>query len=100
MSCDAVNLGDDADTVGAIYGQLAGAYYGAGSIPTEWRQKCALSTLIELIAEELVHLSSSISVPNVPIPETTDWSKVNIPVLHDNCMSFLTFHNYILNSYS
>jgi len=24
----AVNLGDDADTTGAIYGQLAGAYYG------------------------------------------------------------------------
>jgi len=25
----AVNLGDDADTTGAIYGQLAGAYYGS-----------------------------------------------------------------------
>ncbi|WP_351090088.1 ADP-ribosylglycohydrolase family protein, partial [Shewanella sp. S1-49-MNA-CIBAN-0167] len=24
----AVNLGEDADTTGAIYGQLAGAYYG------------------------------------------------------------------------
>ena len=24
----AVNLGDDADTTGAIYGQIAGAYYG------------------------------------------------------------------------
>ncbi|MDP2644144.1 MAG: ADP-ribosylglycohydrolase family protein [Desulfobacterales bacterium] len=24
----AVNLGDDADTTGAIYGQLAGAFYG------------------------------------------------------------------------
>ena len=28
----AVNLGDDADTVGAVYGQLAGAYYGMKSI--------------------------------------------------------------------
>ena len=27
----AVNLGDDADTTGAIYGQLAGAHYGCGS---------------------------------------------------------------------
>ncbi|EAX47887.1 hypothetical protein TcarDRAFT_1576 [Thermosinus carboxydivorans Nor1] len=26
----AVNLGDDADTTGAVYGQLAGAYYGVG----------------------------------------------------------------------
>jgi ADP-ribosyl-[dinitrogen reductase] hydrolase len=24
----AVNLGDDADTTGAVYGQIAGAYYG------------------------------------------------------------------------
>ena len=31
----AVNLGDDADTTGAIYGQIAGAYYGAEAIPQE-----------------------------------------------------------------
>lgn len=35
----AVNLGDDADTVGAIYGQLAGAYYGLEGIPFSWRQE-------------------------------------------------------------
>jgi ADP-ribosyl-[dinitrogen reductase] hydrolase len=29
----AVNLGDDADTTGAVYGQLAGAYYGEEGIP-------------------------------------------------------------------
>ena len=33
----AVNLGDDADTTGAIYGQLAGAYYGLDGIPEQWR---------------------------------------------------------------
>ena len=32
----AVNLGDDADTTAAIYGQLAGAYYGIDGIPREW----------------------------------------------------------------
>jgi len=32
----AVNLGDDADTTGAIYGQLAGAYYGQEQIKNEW----------------------------------------------------------------
>lgn len=31
----ATNLGGDADTVGAIYGQLAGAYYGEIAIPYE-----------------------------------------------------------------
>ena len=32
----AVNLGDDADTVGAVAGGLAGLYYGYESIPAEW----------------------------------------------------------------
>ena len=32
----AVNLGDDADTVGAIAGGLAALYYGYGGIPEEW----------------------------------------------------------------
>jgi len=32
----AVNLGDDADTTGAITGQLAGALYGSTAIPGEW----------------------------------------------------------------
>ena len=32
----AVNLGHDADTVGAVAGQLAGARYGADAIPQRW----------------------------------------------------------------
>jgi ADP-ribosyl-[dinitrogen reductase] hydrolase len=32
----AVNLGDDADSTGAVFGQLAGAYYGLQSIPGRW----------------------------------------------------------------
>jgi ADP-ribosylglycohydrolase len=32
----AVNLGDDADTTAAIYGQLAGAYYGYRALPPKW----------------------------------------------------------------
>ncbi|CAF2989670.1 unnamed protein product [Rotaria sp. Silwood2] len=34
----AVNLGDDTDTTAAIYGQLAGAYYGYGNLPEKWLQ--------------------------------------------------------------
>ena len=37
----AVNLGDDADTTAALYGQLAGAHYGEEGIPAEWREKLA-----------------------------------------------------------
>ena len=32
----AVNLADDADTVGAVYGQLAGAFFGETALPSEW----------------------------------------------------------------
>jgi ADP-ribosyl-[dinitrogen reductase] hydrolase len=32
----AIDVGDDADTVGAITGGLAGAVFGAGSIPSRW----------------------------------------------------------------
>ncbi|CAF1507712.1 unnamed protein product, partial [Adineta steineri] len=32
----AVNLGDDTDTTAAIYGQLAGAYYGYEKLPQKW----------------------------------------------------------------
>lgn len=34
----AVNAGGDADTVGAMTGALAGAYYGASSIPLRWTE--------------------------------------------------------------
>ncbi|CAF2046566.1 unnamed protein product [Rotaria magnacalcarata] len=34
----AVNLGDDTDTTAAIYGQLAGAYYGYKALPRNWRK--------------------------------------------------------------
>lgn len=53
----AVNLGDDADTTGAIYGQLAGAYYGVEGIPQEWREQLAKKDLIECLAEGLCDLS-------------------------------------------
>jgi len=49
----AVNLGDDADTTGAVYGQIAGAYYGYESIPEKWRSKIAKSELILSLADRL-----------------------------------------------
>jgi ADP-ribosyl-[dinitrogen reductase] hydrolase len=32
----AVNMGGDSDTIGAVYGQLAGAFYGLSDIPEQW----------------------------------------------------------------
>ena len=49
----AVNLGDDADTTGAIYGQIAGAHYGAQAIPSAWRERLTLAAEIESLADRL-----------------------------------------------
>ncbi|HMP51380.1 MAG TPA: ADP-ribosylglycohydrolase family protein [Candidatus Melainabacteria bacterium] len=54
----AVNLGDDADTTGAIYGQLAGAYYGLSGIPKAWLEKIAMKDLILDYADKLFEKSA------------------------------------------
>ncbi len=43
----AVNLGDDADTTGAVCGQFAGAYWGESGIPLAWRAELARKEMIE-----------------------------------------------------
>ncbi|MET3210682.1 UNVERIFIED_CONTAM: ADP-ribosyl-[dinitrogen reductase] hydrolase [Paenibacillus sp. PvR008] len=49
----AVNLGDDADTTGAVYGQIAGAYYGQSGIPGHWREKLSMKETIDELTEAL-----------------------------------------------
>lgn len=53
----AANLGDDADTVAAVTGQLAGAWYGLDGIPTEWVHKIHMSADIIHMANELYKAS-------------------------------------------
>ena len=55
----ALNLGDVADTTGAIYGQLAGAFYGEQAIPLAWREKLAHRELIASFAIKLLALSQA-----------------------------------------
>lgn len=50
----AVNLGDDADTTGAVCGQLAGARWGESGIPAKWRAGLAGRDLIEAVLRRLV----------------------------------------------
>lgn len=51
-------LGDDADTTGAICGQLAGAYWGESGIPQSWRERLAKRGMIEeTLANEVVNLN-------------------------------------------
>lgn len=54
----AVNLGGDADTVGAVAGGLAGAMYGWSALPERWREKFgpAQQARLDAAAEGLVRL--------------------------------------------
>ncbi len=55
----AVNLGDDADTTGAVYGQLAGAYYGAAGIPAHWRDRLTRGPDIVAVADRLLDIGAA-----------------------------------------
>jgi len=52
----AVNLGEDADTTGAVCGQLAGACWGESGIPESLKTGLAGQHLVAEILEKLVHL--------------------------------------------
>jgi len=49
----AVNLGEDADTTGAVTGQLAGAIWGEKGIPARWLQQLAWREQITAYADRL-----------------------------------------------
>lgn len=53
----AANLGDDADTTAAVYGQLAGAYYGEEGIPPDWLDRLAMREMIAMFADQLLAVS-------------------------------------------
>lgn len=49
----AVNLGDDADTTGAVCGQAAGAYYEESAIPGRWLERLVMHDEIRDLADRL-----------------------------------------------
>lgn len=53
---NAVNLGEDTDTTGAITGGIAGIYYGFESIPREWIDVLARKDDIEKLCENLENI--------------------------------------------
>lgn len=57
----AVNLGDDADTTGSIYAQLAGAFYGNEGIPIAWRDHVTMADAISAYADELYEVRARTS---------------------------------------
>jgi ADP-ribosylglycohydrolase len=50
----AVNLGEDADTTGAVFGQIAGAFYGKSGIPGRWLEKLHDKELMEKMVQQLI----------------------------------------------
>lgn len=50
----AVNLGDDADTIGAIYGGVAGTFYGFEGIPVRWLSGMKRKDLIEGVVADIL----------------------------------------------
>ena len=59
----AANLADDADTVAAVTGQLAGALYGLGGIPDGWLERLTWKDRLLGAAERL--LPASLAKRNV-----------------------------------
>ena len=53
----AANLADDADTVAAVTGQLAGALYGLSGIPDNWRERVAWKDRLLDAAQRLLPAS-------------------------------------------
>ncbi len=54
----AANLGDDADTVAAVAGQIAGAIWGRSGIPARWLERLAWREEIEQKARALIDAAS------------------------------------------
>jgi len=60
----AVNLGEDADTVGAVAGGLAGAAYGPAAVPRRWSQRLRDRSVLDELAEGLYGVFRSLTIGN------------------------------------
>ena len=50
----AVNLGGDSDSIGAVYGQIAGAYYGFSAIPERWYKAVKMCEKVDKLIENFL----------------------------------------------
>ena len=55
----AVNLGDDADTVGAVAGMMAGAKFGMHAIPVRWVNLLMWNCRLITVADQLVDIANA-----------------------------------------
>ena len=52
----AVNLGGDSDSIGAVFSQIAGAYYGFNAIPSRWVNAVKDKEKVNELIESLINL--------------------------------------------
>ena len=52
----AVNLGGDSDSIGAVYGQIAGAYYGFDAIPERWVKEVKTWKVVDDLIERFMNM--------------------------------------------
>jgi len=64
----AVNLGGDSDSIGAIYGQIAGAFYGFENIPPRWvkamKNPAETDWMIDAFLDKLAHAHAAQDSPS------------------------------------
>lgn len=56
---EAVNLGGDSDTIGAVAGGLAGTFYGFSTIPQKWLDKLLHKKALDEAAQGLIYLATN-----------------------------------------
>ena len=79
----AVNLGDDTDTTAAIYGQLAGAFYGFNQLPSHWIEQIYAKKFIEILSKWILYqgqfsLSNTSDPPQKRISNIEEYPKPSI----------------------
>ncbi len=57
-----VNLGGDADTAGAVYGQIAGSFYGMSSLPGRFLKHIKEAKEIEGLVSKLLNPKTNSSL--------------------------------------
>ena len=58
----AVNLGGDADTIGAVYGQIAGAFYGYDAIPERWLAAVKDREFVNSLIEDMIEAKEAVTM--------------------------------------
>ena len=91
----AVNLGDDTDTTAAIYGQLAGAYYGYKQFPEKWLKHVYAHKFMTNLSKWIVYEGGHSQPPEdkstqqlqhdeSKIPKTNNKSTTKAPLINES----------------